>query len=31
MNVLNQAHGENFAAYHGDSGEVLKGLPVRFD
>jgi hypothetical protein len=27
MNVLNQAHGENFAAYHGDSGEVLKGLP----
>jgi len=27
MNVLNQAIGENFAAYHGDSAEVLKGIP----
>lgn len=27
MNVLNQAIGENFVAYHGDSGEVLQGLP----
>ncbi len=27
MNVLNQAMGENFTAYHGDSAEVLKGLP----
>ena len=27
MNVMNQFLGENFAAYHGDSGEVLKGLP----
>ena len=27
MNVLNQAMGEKFAAYHGDSAEVLKGIP----
>ena len=27
MNVLNQAIGEKFAAYHGDSAEVLKGIP----
>ena len=27
MDVLNQMLGENFAAYHGDSGEVLKGIP----
>ena len=27
MNVLNQATGEKFAAYHGDSAEVLKGIP----
>ncbi len=27
MDVLNQTIGKNFAAYHGDSGEVLKGLP----
>jgi len=27
MNVLNQVMGKNFAAYHGDSAEVLQGLP----
>lgn len=27
MNVLNQAMGEKFAAYHGDSAEVLRGIP----
>ena len=27
MNVLNQASGDNFVAYHGDSAEVLQGLP----
>lgn len=27
MNCLDQAVGENFALYHGDSVEVLKGLP----
>lgn len=27
MNVLDQAQGENFAMYHGDSCEVLKGIP----
>jgi len=27
MNVLNQASGEKFVAYHGDSGEVLQGIP----
>lgn len=27
MNVINQAIGENFAAYNGDSCEVLKGIP----
>jgi hypothetical protein len=27
MNVLNQTHGQNFSLYHGDSCEVLKGIP----
>ncbi|CUH95899.1 hypothetical protein P22_1985 [Propionispora sp. 2/2-37] len=27
MNVLNQAHGERWALYHGDCCEVLDGLP----
>lgn len=27
MNVLDQHHGENFVMYHGDSCEVLRGLP----
>ena len=27
MKVLNQAIGKNFAIYHGDSCEVLKGIP----
>jgi DNA modification methylase len=27
MNVLNQAHGEDWAAYHGDSTEVIRGIP----
>lgn len=27
MNVLDQAHGANYALYHGDSVEVLPGLP----
>lgn len=27
MKVLNQAMGKNFAIYHGDSCEVLKGIP----
>lgn len=27
MNVLNQSIGENYAAYHGDCVEVLKGIP----
>jgi len=27
MNVLNQTIGKNFAIYHGDSVEVLKGIP----
>lgn len=27
MKVLDQAHGENFTIYHGDSCEVLKGIP----
>lgn len=27
MNVLNQAHGEKWALYHGDCCEVLDGLP----
>lgn len=27
MNVLNQEHGDNWALYHGDSVEVLAGLP----
>lgn len=27
MNVLNQSIGENYAAYHGDCIEVIKGLP----
>lgn len=37
MKVLNQAIGKNFAIYHGDSCEVLKGIPdssihyLRFD
>lgn len=26
-NVIDQAHGENFTMYHGDSCEVLKGIP----
>ena len=27
MKVLNQEIGKNFAIYHGDSCEVLKGIP----
>lgn len=27
MKVLDQAHGKNFTIYHGDSVEVLKGIP----
>ena len=27
MKVLNQEIGKNFAVYHGDSCEVLKGIP----
>ena len=27
MKVINQAIGENFTIYHGDSCEVLKGIP----
>ena len=27
MQVLNQSIGKNYALYHGDSCEVLKGIP----
>lgn len=29
MNVINQAIGSNFAAYHGDCVEVVRGLPAK--
>jgi len=30
MNVINQAAGDRWALYHGDSAEVLLGLPDAF-
>ena len=29
MNVINQKHGKNWTLYHGDTAEVIKGIPDR--